>query len=184
MINLYAPGGDFCGAGTKAKSVWHVTEMRGQDHEEGMVVSGKTDGLTDFGNMQPEWANKVFPDYFFHSPNGFSSRELFPLWPCHINFLAFCQQLVKKKRRHGKGQLFLPSLFNFLQLVKSKIKFIARQLAAEGGGGLSPEKGWLIGPTRVRVKISLRSWPNSKARPMHVGMEGWAKSGDRKSLPH
>lgn len=134
MINLYAPGGDFCGAGTKAKSVWHVTEMRGQDHEEGMVVSGKTDGLTDFGNMQPEWANKVFPDYFFHSPNGFSSRELFPLWPCHINFLAFCQQLVKKKRRHGKGQLFLPSLFNFLQLVKSKIKFIARQLAAEGGG--------------------------------------------------
>lgn len=64
MINLYAPGGDFCGAGTKAKSVWHVTEMRGQDHEEGMVVSGKTDGLTDFGNMQPEWANKVFPTIF------------------------------------------------------------------------------------------------------------------------
>lgn len=110
MINLYAPGGDFCGAGTKAKSVWHVTEMRGQDHEEGMVVSGQTDGLTDFGNMQPEWANKVFPDYFFHSPNGFSSRELFPLWPCHINFLAFCQQLVKKKKKARERPTF-PSFF-------------------------------------------------------------------------
>lgn len=28
VINLYALNADFCGLGTKAKSVWHVTEMR------------------------------------------------------------------------------------------------------------------------------------------------------------
>lgn len=42
VINLYALNADFCGLGTKAKSVWHVTEMRAR----GQSVLGSITPLT------------------------------------------------------------------------------------------------------------------------------------------
>lgn len=143
VINLYALNADFCGLGTRAKSVWHVTEMRARGQSVPRSITPFSTLLCDGNTLSAQVLESALNMQWQRWERGrgretFALRnptEVSPPSPRHIKLRAGLGPTTCKAAQKLQIRCFF-GFFNFLLsfflvTLRSEIKFMTRQLVKE-----------------------------------------------------